>query len=125
MADIEATSWQDIEAESGLTRDELANVADAYAKAKSTIITYGMGVTQHNKGTANVRLICDLLLMRGNMGREGGGICPLRGHSNVQGNRTVGITEKPSRHSSRRSRRYSASGHPRSMATTQSRPCRR
>ncbi|MGF6243830.1 MULTISPECIES: FdhF/YdeP family oxidoreductase [Paraburkholderia] len=96
VADIEATSWQDIEAESGLTRDELANVADAYAKAKSTIITYGMGVTQHNKGTANVRLICDLLLMRGNMGREGGGICPLRGHSNVQGNRTVGITEKPS-----------------------------
>lgn len=96
VADIEATSWPDIEAESGLTREELADVADAYAKAKSTIITYGMGVTQHNKGTANVRLICDLLLMRGNMGREGGGICPLRGHSNVQGNRTVGITEKPS-----------------------------
>lgn len=96
VADIEATSWQDIEAESGLIREELADVADAYAKAKSTIITYGMGVTQHNKGTANVRLICDLLLMRGNMGREGGGICPLRGHSNVQGNRTVGITEKPS-----------------------------
>ena len=96
VADIEATSWQDIEAESGLTREELADVANAYAKAKSTIITYGMGVTQHNKGTANVRLICDLLLMRGNMGREGGGICPLRGHSNVQGNRTVGITEKPS-----------------------------
>ncbi|OAJ57372.1 CbbBc protein [Paraburkholderia ginsengiterrae] len=95
-ADIEATSWEDIEAESGLTREELADVADAYAKAKSTIITYGMGITQHNKGTANVRLICDLLLMRGNMGREGGGICPLRGHSNVQGNRTVGITEKPS-----------------------------
>jgi molybdopterin-dependent oxidoreductase alpha subunit len=96
VADIEATSWEDIETESGLTREELADVADAYAKAKSTIITYGMGVTQHNKGTANVRLICDLLLMRGNMGREGGGICPLRGHSNVQGNRTVGITEKPS-----------------------------
>ncbi|MFM0734046.1 FdhF/YdeP family oxidoreductase [Paraburkholderia sediminicola] len=96
VADIEATSWEDIEAESGLTREELADVADAYAKAKSTIITYGMGVTQHNKGTANVRLICDLLLLRGNMGREGGGICPLRGHSNVQGNRTVGITEKPS-----------------------------
>ncbi|SAL73029.1 oxidoreductase alpha (molybdopterin) subunit [Caballeronia udeis] len=96
VADIEATSWQDIEAESGLTREELEDVANAYAQAKSTIITYGMGITQHNKGTANVRLICDLLLMRGNMGREGGGICPLRGHSNVQGNRTVGITEKPS-----------------------------
>ena len=96
VVDIEATPWQDIETESGLTQQELTDVAEAYAKAKSTIITYGMGVTQHNKGTANVRLICDLLLMRGNMGREGGGICPLRGHSNVQGNRTVGITEKPS-----------------------------
>jgi len=59
-------------------------------------VTYGMGITQHNKGTANVRLIADLLLMRGNMGKPGAGICPLRGHSNVQGNRTVGITEKPS-----------------------------
>lgn len=55
-----------------------------------------MGITQHNKGTENVRLIADLLLMRGNIGKPGAGICPLRGHSNVQGNRTVGITEKPS-----------------------------
>jgi anaerobic selenocysteine-containing dehydrogenase len=54
-----------------------------------------MGITQHNKGTSNVRLIADLLLMRGNIGKPGAGICPLRGHSNVQGNRTVGITEKP------------------------------
>ncbi|RYH83633.1 CbbBc protein, partial [Escherichia coli] len=52
--------------------------------------------TQHNKGTSNVRLIADLLLMRGNIGKPGAGICPLRGHSNVQGNRTVGISEKPS-----------------------------
>ena len=55
-----------------------------------------MGITQHNEGTANVRLICDLLMLRGNLGKPGAGICPLRGHSNVQGNRTVGITEKPS-----------------------------
>ncbi len=55
-----------------------------------------MGITQHNTGTANVKLIADLLLMRGNFGKPGAGICPLRGHSNVQGNRTVGITEKPS-----------------------------
>ncbi|STT26789.1 formate dehydrogenase oxidoreductase protein [Klebsiella pneumoniae] len=55
-----------------------------------------MGITQHNKGTSNVRLIADLLLMRGNIGKPGAGICPLRGHSNVQGNRTVGISEKPS-----------------------------
>ena len=95
-AELEAATWSDIEKASGLTRAELEQVAGAYAKSNATIITYGMGVTQHNKGTANVRLIANLLLMRGNFGKPGAGICPLRGHSNVQGNRTVGITEKPS-----------------------------
>ncbi|MFM0237269.1 FdhF/YdeP family oxidoreductase [Paraburkholderia phytofirmans] len=95
-ADLEATSWDDIEKASGLTRADLEHVAIAYAKSNATIVTYGMGVTQHNKGTATVRLIADLLLLRGNFGKPGAGICPLRGHSNVQGNRTVGITEKPS-----------------------------
>lgn len=94
-ADIQATSWESIERESGLTRQDLHQVAGAYAKSNATIITYGMGITQHNKGTSNVRLIADLLLMRGNIGKPGAGICPLRGHSNVQGNRTVGISEKP------------------------------
>ncbi|MFB5078110.1 FdhF/YdeP family oxidoreductase [Raoultella sp. C349492] len=94
--DLRLTSWHDIERESGLTRDDLQRVAAAYAKSNATIVTYGMGITQHNKGTSNVRLIADLLLMRGNIGKPGAGICPLRGHSNVQGNRTVGITEKPS-----------------------------
>jgi len=93
--DIAQTSWEEIERESGLTADALKSVAEAYAKSNATIITYGMGITQHNKGTANVRLIADVLLMRGNIGKPGAGICPLRGHSNVQGNRTVGITEKP------------------------------
>ncbi|MDP9882496.1 molybdopterin-dependent oxidoreductase alpha subunit [Variovorax boronicumulans] len=96
VADLEATKWPDIERVSGLTRLELEQAAAAYAKSNKTIVTYGMGVTQHNKGTANVRLIVDLLLMRGNIGKPGAGVCPLRGHSNVQGNRTVGITEKPS-----------------------------
>jgi len=94
--DIDATDWAEIEKESGLVRQNLEQIAELYAKSKATIVTYGMGITQHNKGTANVRLIADLLLMRGNMGKPGAGICPLRGHSNVQGNRTVGITEKPS-----------------------------
>jgi len=94
--DLRQTSWPEIERESGLTRDDLQRVAVAYAKSNATIVTYGMGITQHNKGTSNVRLIADLLLMRGNIGKPGAGICPLRGHSNVQGNRTVGITEKPS-----------------------------
>ncbi|BEN11295.1 oxidoreductase alpha (molybdopterin) subunit [Serratia marcescens] len=95
-ADLAATHWEAIEAESGLARRDLEQVAAAYAKSNATIVTYGMGITQHNKGTANVRLIADLLLLRGNIGKPGAGICPLRGHSNVQGNRTVGITEKPS-----------------------------
>ncbi|WP_377161614.1 FdhF/YdeP family oxidoreductase [Roseateles sp. UC29_93] len=96
VEDLYATSWAEIEDESGLRRADLETVAQAYARSGATIVTYGMGVTQHNTGTANVRLIADLLLMRGNIGKPGAGICPLRGHSNVQGNRTVGITEKPS-----------------------------
>jgi len=94
-ADLHATAWADIEQASGLHQADLEMVAAAYAKSNATIVTYGMGVTQHNEGTANVRLICDLLMLRGNLGKPGAGICPLRGHSNVQGNRTVGITEKP------------------------------
>ncbi|WP_316153738.1 FdhF/YdeP family oxidoreductase [Cupriavidus sp. BIC8F] len=94
--DLRSTEWADIEKTSGLTRADLELVAAAYAKSNATIVTYGMGVTQHNEGTANVRLLCDLLMLRGNFGKPGAGICPLRGHSNVQGNRTVGITEKPS-----------------------------
>jgi molybdopterin-dependent oxidoreductase alpha subunit len=96
-ADLDATSWDDIERVSGLARPDLEHVALAYAQSNATIVTYGMGITQHNRGTANVRLIADLLLLRGNFGKPGAGICPLRGHSNVQGNRTVGITEKPSK----------------------------
>ncbi|MGY2488664.1 FdhF/YdeP family oxidoreductase [Cupriavidus sp. CP313] len=94
--DLRSTEWADIEKTCGLTRADLELVAAAYAKSNATIVTYGMGVTQHNEGTVNVRLLCDLLMLRGNFGKPGAGICPLRGHSNVQGNRTVGITEKPS-----------------------------
>lgn len=71
--DVDATPWPDIERESGLTRGDLERVAAAYAKSNATIITYGMGITQHNKGTSNVRLIADLLLMRGNIGKPGPG----------------------------------------------------
>lgn len=92
---LSATAWDEIEAASGLTRAALEAVARAYAKSKATIVSYGMGITQHNKGTSNVQQIANLLLLRGNFGKPGAGICPLRGHSNVQGDRTVGITEKP------------------------------
>ncbi|MGV2863494.1 FdhF/YdeP family oxidoreductase [Achromobacter sp. AGC39] len=94
VQDLNDTPWHDIEAASGLSRADLEAVAAAYAKSNATIVTYGMGITQHARGTHNVQQIAALLLMRGNFGKPGAGICPLRGHSNVQGNRTVGITEK-------------------------------
>ena len=64
-------------------------------KARAVIICYGMGITQHRHGSENVQQIANLLLLRGNFGRPGAGICPVRGHSNVQGDWTVGIDEKP------------------------------
>src|SRR5580698_8639743 len=94
-ADLRGADWSGIEAISGLSREALQSVAAAYAKSRATIISYGMGITQHSKGTSNVQQIANLLLLRGNFGKAGAGICPLRGHSNVQGNRTVGITERP------------------------------
>lgn len=96
LADIDATSWDAIEEASGLSRSDIEFVGNIYAKAERAIINYGMGITQHRHGTGNVQQIANLLLLRGNIGRKGAGISPLRGHSNVQGDRTVGITEIPS-----------------------------
>ena len=95
LSDIEATSWHAIEKASGLSRSDIEDIGSVYAKAKRVIINYGMGITQHRHGTANVQQIANLLMLRGNIGRKGAGISPLRGHSNVQGDRTVGITETP------------------------------
>jgi len=91
---IRATEWDAIERESGLDREALEQAARVYAKAKAVLGIYGMGLTQHVKGVDNVRMVMNLLLMRGNIGKPGAGPTPVRGHSNVQGQRTVGITEK-------------------------------
>ena len=91
---VRGTAWSDIEAACGLPRDALQAAARTYAEAKSVIAIYGMGLTQHKLGVGTVQMLINLLLMRGNMGRPGAGICPVRGHSNVQGQRTVGIAEK-------------------------------
>ncbi|MBV9628201.1 MAG: FdhF/YdeP family oxidoreductase [Xanthobacteraceae bacterium] len=93
--DLRRTSWDDIVRVSGLTRDQLERAAAIYMKAKAVIVCYGMGITQHRHGSENVQQIVNLLLLRGNFGRPGAGICPVRGHSNVQGDRTMGIDEKP------------------------------
>jgi len=94
--DLNNTDWPHILKVSGMDKAEIQNIARLYAAAENTIICYGMGITQHQYGTQNVQQIANLLLMRGNIGKRGAGICPLRGHSNVQGDRTVGITEIPS-----------------------------
>jgi len=94
LASVRATEWAAIEHECGLAREELEASARIYAKAKAVMAIYGMGITQHVKGVDNVRMIVNLLLMRGNIGKPGAGPTPVRGHSNVQGQRTVGITEK-------------------------------
>jgi anaerobic selenocysteine-containing dehydrogenase len=93
LADLDATTWDSIERASGLSRSDIEFAGNIYAKAERVIINYGMGITQHRHGTGNVQQIANLLMLRGNIGREGAGISPLRGHSNVQGDRTVGITE--------------------------------
>ncbi|XUW92360.1 FdhF/YdeP family oxidoreductase [Burkholderia sp. M6-3] len=95
-ADLRATGWDLIVQQSGLSRDDIQNAANIYMSAKNVILVYGMGLTQHHRGTENVQQVANLALLRGNIGRPGAGVCPVRGHSNVQGNRTVGITEKPS-----------------------------
>lgn len=96
VAHMEAMDWATIEAGCGLPRARIEEAAALYAKAKATILCYGMGLTQHRDSSGAVQQLVNLLLLKGNIGRPGAGICPLRGHSNVQGNRTVGIAEKPS-----------------------------
>lgn len=92
---IRSTSWADIEGESGLSRAALEEAGRVYAEAGKVIGIYGMGLTQHVHGFDNVAMLVNLLMLKGNIGRDGAGISPVRGHSNVQGQRTVGISEKP------------------------------
>lgn len=92
---MRSARWEDIERDSGLRRADLEAVADLYASARRVIGIYGMGLTQHVHGWLNIAMLVNLLLLRGNIGRQGAGISPVRGHSNVQGQRTVGISEKP------------------------------
>ncbi len=93
--DLRRTKWEDILRVCGLRREQLERVAAVYMRARAVIVVYGMGITQHRHGTDNVQQTVNLLLLRGNFGKPGAGICPVRGHSNVQGDRTMGIDEKP------------------------------
>ncbi|MFE2545634.1 FdhF/YdeP family oxidoreductase [Actinacidiphila glaucinigra] len=91
----EATPWEELERQSGLTRSDILRAAAVYSRSDRTLISWCLGVSQHEHGVDTVREIVNVLLLRGNLGREGAGPSPVRGHSNVQGNRTCGIDHRP------------------------------
>ncbi|WP_313159378.1 FdhF/YdeP family oxidoreductase, partial [Mixta calida] len=96
LAAVDATSWEQIEQQSGLSEQQLREAAAIYQSADRVICTWAMGITQHKHSVDTVREIVNLQLLFGQLGKKGAGLCPVRGHSNVQGNRTMGIDEKPS-----------------------------
>ena len=93
--DLRTESWADIVAESGVTQEDIDALTRVYARGQRVIACWGMGLTQHKHSVPTVQLLSNLMMMRGNIGRPGAGLLPVRGHSNVQGDRTVGIEEKP------------------------------
>jgi len=94
-ADLQAEDWPRLEQESGLSQAQMRAAGEVYIGAASSIVCWGMGITQHQHSVATVQMLVNLLLLRGNLGRPGAGACPVRGHSNVQGDRSMGIWEKP------------------------------
>jgi molybdopterin-dependent oxidoreductase alpha subunit len=91
----ESTPWDELTSNSGVGEQAIRALADSYIKSGRVIIAWCLGVTQHENGVDIVREIVNVLLLRGNIGRDGAGPCPVRGHSNVQGNRTCGINHRP------------------------------
>lgn len=91
FADIAALSWQEIENSCGVPKDQIVTAAQLYAKARSAVFAWGMGMTHHVNGVENIEYISNLALLRGMIGRPGAGLLPLRGHSNVQGIGTIGV----------------------------------
>lgn len=94
---VDNTSWMQIVAQSGLTQAQIREAAAIYQSADRVICTWAMGITQHKHSVDTVREITNLQLLFGQLGKKGAGLCPVRGHSNVQGNRTMGIDEKPAK----------------------------
>tara|TARA_B100000214_G_scaffold174933_2_gene125808 strand:+ start:29846 stop:32128 length:2283 start_codon:yes stop_codon:yes gene_type:complete len=88
-------NWQEIENATGISESRIRNLAEIIGKANSIIICWAMGITQHRNSVPTIQEMVNTLLLGGNIGRQGAGVCPVRGHSNVQGDRTVGINHKP------------------------------
>lgn len=95
LAAVDATSWEKIEKQSGMSRAEIQHAAAMYRRADKVIMCWAMGITQHRHSVATVQEIVNVQLLRGNVGKPGAGLSPVRGHSNVQGDRTMGINENP------------------------------
>lgn len=95
LALLDDTSWEAIEKQSGLSLRDIEQAARMYRRAERVIICWAMGITQHHHSVATIQEIVNLQLLRGNLGRPGAGLCPVRGHSNVQGDRTMGINDRP------------------------------
>ncbi|USX12621.1 FdhF/YdeP family oxidoreductase [Oxalobacteraceae bacterium OTU3CAMAD1] len=95
--DLRAQDWDELVAESGVPRAQIEELSEVYINGKNVICTWGMGLTQHKGAVATIQMLSNLMMMRGNIGRKGAGLCPVRGHSNVQGDRTMGIEEKPTK----------------------------
>ncbi|MEV0409377.1 FdhF/YdeP family oxidoreductase [Streptomyces sp. NPDC050448] len=94
-ATAKKADWAETLTATGLTRPEIEQALAMILASKRTIVCWAMGLTQHKHGVATIREVVNLLLLRGNIGRPGAGVCPVRGHSNVQGDRTMGIFERP------------------------------
>lgn len=94
---VNDTSWDQLTKQTGLNQAECEAAADVFVNAKRVISTWAMGITQHKHSVDTIRELSNLHLMMGQIGRKGAGLCPVRGHSNVQGNRTMGINEHPSK----------------------------
>ncbi len=92
---VAATRWQDIEAQSGLSKPEIQAAADIFRQADKVIATWAMGLTQHYHSVSIIHELVNMMALRGQLGKPGAGLCPVRGHSNVQGDRTMGINERP------------------------------
>ena len=96
VSSVKSTNWSQIERDSGLTRFQIEKAGRLVAKSKASISCWAMGLTQHKNGVSVIQEVTNLMLMGGHIGKPGAGLCPVRGHSNVQGDRTVGIWERPS-----------------------------
>jgi molybdopterin-dependent oxidoreductase alpha subunit len=94
-ADVRATPWADVLEATGLERERIERIHQRVLKARKIVVCWAMGLTQHKHSVPTIREVVNFLLLRGNVGRPGAGVCPVRGHSNVQGDRTMGIYEKP------------------------------